>query len=225
MYTSLNCPRPIFFSIWKSASEQRKDKAVGCLWRGRTEGVSDQPGEVEGRDLGWGFGGDATPSPAPATALQGEGGTLITPSLSEPPSPLGAVHTSSDDAPLQTWAPPHTCLQPSVSDHLFFVRFCLHSRGPGLPWSLLTLSVPAGAGQQNRCNQHLRQQLANSQRRGEGGPVGSHQPQGSPDAPPTLTLQVIPRSGNLPSQGSIATAEMGTCRLNLQPDIRSPFFG
>lgn len=31
LYTSLNCPRPIFFSIWKSASEQRKDRAVGCL--------------------------------------------------------------------------------------------------------------------------------------------------------------------------------------------------
>ena len=38
LYTSLNWPRPIFFSIWKSASEQRKDRAFGCLWRRGTRG-------------------------------------------------------------------------------------------------------------------------------------------------------------------------------------------
>lgn len=53
LYTSLNCPRPIFFSIWKSASEQRKDRVLGCLWkRGQRVSVSSQAGaEAWGRPL------------------------------------------------------------------------------------------------------------------------------------------------------------------------------
>lgn len=47
LYTSLNCPRPIFFSIWKSASEQRKDRVFGCLWR-RDRGHQRPPGCSEG---------------------------------------------------------------------------------------------------------------------------------------------------------------------------------
>lgn len=55
LYTSLNCPRPIFFSIWKSASEQRKDSTFGSLWRGGTEGISNPPG--------WTGGPGALPEP------------------------------------------------------------------------------------------------------------------------------------------------------------------